>query len=65
MEKKFKIGDSVILKSGGPCMTVTGFRKTRPIKGEGQFNGRIECTWFKDTEVLHGDFPQDALELDE
>ncbi|GIQ60328.1 hypothetical protein Flavo103_34640 [Flavobacterium collinsii] len=64
MEKKFKIGDSVILKSGGPTMTVTAFIGTRPMSGPSQYTGRVTCSWFTDNKVQTADFPQDSLELE-
>lgn len=37
-EKKLKIGDVVILKSGSPKMTVMHYES----------NGSVKCTWFYD-----------------
>lgn len=65
MEKKFEIGQSVILKSGGPTMTVTKHIGTINVSGPSQFSGKVECNWFIDNELKKGEFPQDALELDE
>jgi uncharacterized protein YodC (DUF2158 family) len=65
MEKKFKIGDSVILKSGGPTMTVTKHVGTIPLSGPSQYTGRIQCTWFIDNKVEKAEFPQEALEPEE
>ncbi len=61
----FKIGDVVILKSGGPWMTVTSIPATP---------GFVGVTWFDAAEDEREDrlglwetgrdiFPQDALEL--
>ena len=50
---KFKIGDVVVLKSGGPQMTVTG-------SSEGD---RALCSWFIDGAQSKGAFHEDALEL--
>ena len=62
MENKFKIGDLVQLKSGGPIMTVT----SSPQKEE-KFHS---CSWFNSTgeesnffNVEFITFPEDALNL--
>ena len=49
----FKIGDTVILKSGGPVMTVTA------IDNEGLV---VWCTWFDGDDEKEESFPADALE---
>lgn len=63
-EKKFQIGDIVLLKSGGPKMTVTKHVGTTPFSGPSQYTGNVECTWFIDNELKRGTFPQDSLELE-
>ena len=65
MEKKFEIGNCVILKSGGPTMTVTKHVGTTPLRGASQYSGKIDCTWFFENELKFGTFPQDTLEIDE
>lgn len=46
-----KVGDSVVLKSGGPVMTVT--------KVDGPL---VECQWFlKGNKLERGSFPGEAL----
>jgi uncharacterized protein YodC (DUF2158 family) len=65
MEQKFKIGDVVILKSGGPLMTITGDKTGANISIGKVFSGRYDCRWFDGDEMKHAQFPQDALELDE
>ncbi|CAI2765696.1 YodC family protein [Flavobacterium collinsii] len=65
MEKKFQIGDSVVLKSGGPTMTVTRHIGTTPLSGPSQYTGRVQCSWFIDNKVERDEFPQEALELEE
>lgn len=62
MEIKFKLGDTVILKSGGPIMTVTKYITTVG-GGSSMYTGNIECTWFFGNELKYGTFPQDALKL--
>lgn len=52
---KFKIGDIVTLKSGGPRMTVTSFE---------QSSGKVSCTWFgqHDTKPVTDFFQQETLD---
>lgn len=53
MEQKFKTGDLVQLKSGGPCMTVRGY--------EPADSNEVVCEWF-DGNVRHEKaFNQDML----
>ncbi len=53
-EKEFKVGDVVILKSGGPAMTVDEIDDDKDT---------IECRWFGDGKKLeYGSFPIDTLE---
>ncbi|WP_203293885.1 YodC family protein [Luteirhabdus pelagi] len=65
MEQKFKIGDVVILKSGGPSMTITSDKTGTDFHKGKVWNGRYDCKWFDGDEMKQGRFPQDALELDE
>ncbi len=52
-EEKFKVGDVVILKSGGPKMTVEDV----------EAGDTIVCQWFVDGKKLeYGSFPADSLE---
>ncbi|GAB3962567.1 hypothetical protein GCM10028805_63960 [Spirosoma harenae] len=46
METKFKTGDLVQLKSGGPIMTINKFM--HPPLAKGQFEN-LECVWFDAT----------------
>jgi len=52
--QKFKIGDTVELKSGGPAMTVNSITEE---------TGEIYCQWFAGDEVKDGYFPPDSLQL--
>ena len=50
----FEIGDIVVLKSGGPYMTVSAVDLTTQL---------LECIWFDEDELKHvDDFPKDVLE---
>jgi len=52
----FAVGDTVMLKSGGPTMTVTYVLS----------DGEVRCVWFVDgTSVSKHDFPSQALLLSE
>jgi uncharacterized protein YodC (DUF2158 family) len=51
---KFKSGDAVQLKSGGPKMTVT-----RPTDYK---QGHYECKWFAGSKLNEGTFAEDELQ---
>lgn len=62
MEIKFKVGDVVRLKSGGPEMTIEEIDYTIPSKGSGStFTGYVYCKWFIGNELKNGRFHQDSL----
>ena len=50
-EERFKVGDIVQLKSGGPKMTVE----------EELGSGDIRCQWFAGSKLSWGDFPAHSL----
>ncbi len=52
MELKFKIGDSVKLKSGSPDMTVNQYESLTRM---------VECVWFHDTTKMTGSFHENSL----
>ena len=52
--KKFKIGDVVTIKSGGPKLTVIG-------TGSG-FTSEVEVVWFAYNELYSRTMPEEALE---
>lgn len=53
MAKRFKTGDIVQLKSGGPKMTVENYEA---------LNGRmVECQWFAGSKLSSGYFEEDSL----
>jgi len=57
MSQKFKTGDVVRLKSGGPDMTVKEM-------GNQTFNlGQYVCQWFGGKKLEQGHFMPDSLEL--
>lgn len=53
--KRFKTGDIVQLKSGGPKMTVQGY--------EGIHARYVECQWFAGSKLSEGSFEEDTLQL--
>lgn len=58
VEPKFKIGDVVMLRSGGPKMTINNLEESAS-----NFYGRVHCRWFYGTEAKEEFFHQDALEI--
>ena len=50
MAEEWKVGDEVVLKSGGPVMTVV------LVQDE-----VIRCQWFHGERLEHGEFPAAAL----
>lgn len=55
-EQKFKPGDVVQLKSGGPEMTVVRYEPADGLD--------ITCTWFNNNDLKEKSFHQDLLDLD-
>lgn len=55
---KYKIGDKVKLKSGGPIMTVHNTSVSNPI----QYRGNLRCQWFAGKKLEEGYFPEDSVE---
>lgn len=55
-QQQFKIGDRVVLKSGGPDMTVTNV-------GDQMGRLMVWCSWFDGMKPSAATFPPDALEL--
>jgi len=49
---KVEEGDVVVLKSGGPPMTVVGFKSG---------SGRFSCQWFEGIKLQSGEFKEVAL----
>ena len=57
----FKIGDVVVLKSGGPEMTVSEY-PIKMIDGSDNY-ARIQCRWVnEDHHLRHGMFNIDEIE---
>jgi uncharacterized protein YodC (DUF2158 family) len=52
LEVRFKDGDRVKLKSGGPLMTVSNVS-----------NDKIECSWFFEGNIRHDHFNPEALKI--
>lgn len=54
-QSKYKTGDIVRLKSGGPGMTVESVHQ----------DGRIFCHWFSGNKLEAGSFEPDAIDLED
>lgn len=52
MDTDFKVGDVVILRSGGPNMTVTYIER----------GGKVTCHWYHDGKYAWEAFPPAAIE---
>ena len=63
MNKDFKVGTVVRLKSGSPDMTIVTF-PTFNFRGEPD-NTKAKCSWFVNGEPKYETFPVDALEIDD
>jgi uncharacterized protein YodC (DUF2158 family) len=71
MEHKFKRGDLVKLKSGGPVMTIDNYERSRDIASivygtkpsPSEDTEYVNCTWFDNKNSRKfGRFHQDLLE---
>lgn len=60
MEKKFKQGDLVKLKSGSPVMTVSQYFH----EGDPAYEA-ILCKWFENAKLNKGYFKEEMLLLDD
>ena len=58
-QDKFKPGDIVKLKSGGPDMTI---QEEQQISSGGK-TGKYWCQWFAGKKLERGNFPADSIEL--
>ena len=58
-ERKFKNGDLVTLKSGGPQMTVDKY----VWKGNYKSQNIIDCIWFEGEKRLTAEFDQESVQL--
>lgn len=56
----FKIGDVVVLKSGGPLMTIHGIGEYISVTG----SKGLLCRWFDNNKVIEEVFHPDAVEPD-
>ena len=52
-----KVGMKVLLKSGGPLMTI--------VKIDSKFKNPIFCQWFSENKVERSSFPPEALDIHE
>ena len=56
-ERKFKIGDTVQIKSGGPIMTVGG------LTDDAAENSGVNTTWFANGKECNGSFLEAILDV--
>lgn len=56
MPSPFKVGDVVMLKSGGPLMTIS------QIAADGNGRPCVWCDWFDGNKTANAVFPQESLE---
>jgi len=58
MSETFQLGDVVVLKSGGPKMTVS-------MTGDDSFQRpTVWCDWFEGNKKISGTFPPSSLKLE-
>lgn len=56
---KFKVGDTVQLKSGGPVMTI--YKLPDPEGTNEVSKTHYQCEWFKEDTLQYGNFLEDTL----
>ncbi len=61
MAVRFKTGDIVKLKSGGPKMTVKDDVQV-PEFGFSEMTTEVRCQWFAGNKLQEGHFSEDSLE---
>lgn len=62
MSKKFSKGDTVVLKSGSPLMTVHGYDEYIDPNGKSvESEEDVECVWFDGNKKKSDIFHQDIL----
>lgn len=62
MANKFKHGDVVVLKSGGPPMTINKVPGDEASSISGEPRTNYHCEWFKGASVQRGVFEEHVLE---
>lgn len=60
MSDKFKPGEKVVLKSGGPVMTVHSFVINEAPVG---YKQSYRCQWFAGKKLESGFFKEESLEI--
>ncbi len=63
MANKFKTGDRVALKTGGPVMTIKGHAATHTFNGNTAIIDKYECIWNDGKKNQQAVFIEDILRL--
>jgi len=64
MAQEFQKGDVVKLKSGGPKMTIEGYKSNISISGPTTYSkSKVVVSWFTNEKLTRETFDVDALEL--
>jgi uncharacterized protein YodC (DUF2158 family) len=63
MANAFKKGDIVVLKSGGPPMTVDKIPGESVSDFGSSFHKGYKCQWFKGATAAHGEYGEHLLEV--
>ena len=63
MADGFKVGAVVMLKSGGPSMTIEGIGDYSPMASAG--HDQAKCVWFEGNKRMEGVFELAALKMDD
>lgn len=59
VDNKFKVGDTVVLMSGGPVMTISNFVSNMFTK---EINhNRVNCKWFEGSNLKSAEFDTSSL----
>lgn len=62
MAQKYKTGDVVLLKSGGPKMTVKEYTQDFTLAPGVREVEAVSCQWFAGSKQEQAIFPEDSLE---
>lgn len=63
MSSKFKPGDKVVLKTGGPIMTIKNYAVKHSTSGNEPIMDKYECGWSDGKKMQQAVFIEDVLKL--